>query len=227
MRRRHSYSDRRVVALVLLGGLSTLVVGLVAFRVAYTHTVENTNLVWNLFLAWIPLVVALVLYDRHARRSGVPILVSLGLVWLLFLPNAPYIVTDLRYLAGTTGRAFWFDGVLIGAAATTGLLLGFVSLYLLHDVVRRRLGARRAWVFALGVLGLSSLGVYLGRVLRWNSWDVVTRPGSRAASLGKALVDPFAHPHPIATSLLFATFLVVGYVVFYSVANAGSLLADQ
>ena len=227
MRRRHSYSDRRVVALALLGGLSTLVVGLVAFRVAYTHTVENTNLVWNLFLAWIPLVVALVLYDRHARRSGVPILVSLGLVWLLFFPNAPYIVTDLRYLAGTTGRAFWFDGVLIGAAATTGLLLGFVSLYLLHDVVRRRLGARRAWVFALGVLGLSSLGVYLGRVLRWNSWDVVTRPGSLAASLGKALVDPFAHPHPIATSLLFATFLVVGYVVFYSVANAGSLLADQ
>jgi uncharacterized membrane protein len=226
MRRRLSCSNRRLAVIALLGGLTAFVLGLVVFRVAYTHTIDNTNLVWNLFLAWIPLGIALVLYDRHAHRSRVPTLLSLGCLWLLFFPNAPYIVTDLRYLQWSTGRAFWFDGLLIGTAATTGLLLGFVSLYLLQNVVRRGLGSRLAWTFALSALGLSSLGVYLGRVLRWNSWDVFTRPASLAVPLWHALVDPLAHPRPIAISLLFASFLVGGYVVFYSLANAGSLLAD-
>jgi uncharacterized membrane protein len=221
---RDSASDRRLAVLSALGLLSTLVVGLVAFRVAYTHSTDGTNLVWNLFLAWVPLCLALLLYDRHEHRAGVGL--SLGLLWLLFFPNAPYIVTDFRYLAGSTGKAFWYDGVLIGSAATTGLLLGFVSLYLLHAIVRRAVGERRAWFFAFGVLALSSVGVYLGRVLRWNSWDVFVRPGSIAADLAKALVDPLAHPRPIAISILFTSFLVAGYLAFYSVASASSLLSD-
>jgi uncharacterized membrane protein len=223
---RDSASHRRLAVLSALGLLSTLVVGLVAFRVAYTHSTDGTNLVWNLFLAWVPLCLALLLYDRHERRAGVALLASLGLLWLLFFPNAPYIVTDLRYLAGSTGKAFWYDGLLIGTAATTGLLLGFVSLYLLHAIVRRTVGARRAWVFAFGVLALSSVGVYLGRVLRWNSWDVFVRPGSIAADLAHALLDPLAHPRPIAISILFTSFLVAGYLAFYSLANASSMLSD-
>src|SRR5690349_1662404 len=163
-RLRGSSSDRRLVVLSALGVLSVLVLGLVAFRVAYTHTTDGMNLVWNLFLAWVPLCLALLLYDRYAHRARLGLLASLGLLWLLFFPNAPYIVTDLKYLAGSTGKVFWYDGLLIGTAAMTGLLLGFVSLYLLHAIVRRAIGPRYAWMFAFGVLALSSLGVYLGRV---------------------------------------------------------------
>lgn len=225
-RLRTSFSDRRLAVLAALVALSAVVVGLVAFRVAYTRTADQTNLVWNLFLAWIPLVLALLLYDRHARRAGLTTLAGLGLLWLLFFPNAPYIVTDFKYLAQSTGEAFWFDGVLIGMAALTGLLLGFVSLYLLHAIVRRGVGSRRSWLFVLAVLGLSSFGVYLGRVLRWNSWDVFVRPGSLAGEVAEALVNPLAHPKPIAITLLFTSVLAVGYLAFYSLARASSLLDE-
>jgi uncharacterized membrane protein len=224
-RLRSSFSDRRIAVLAALGALSAVVVGLVAFRVAYTQTADNAGLAWNLFLAWIPLGLALLLYDRRVHRAGPATLAGIGLAWLLFFPNAPYIVTDFTHLAGDTGeKKFWFDGVLIATAATTGLLLGFVSLYLLQAMVRSRLGARCAWLFVFATLGLSSFGVYLGRVQRWNSWDVFVRPGSLAAELGHALVDPLAHPRPIGVSLLFTSFLAASYLVFYRLARASSLL---
>jgi uncharacterized membrane protein len=225
-RLRSSFSDRRLAVLAALGALSAFVVGLVAFRVAYTHTLDNAGLVWNLLLAWIPLGLALLLYDRRVRRAGLATLAGLGLLWLLFFPNAPYIVTDFEHLAGSTGEKFWYDGVLIALAATTGLLVGFVSLYLLQAIVRRGVGARYAWLFVFAALGLGSFGVYLGRVLRWNSWDVFVRPGSLAADLAAALVDPLAHPRPIGITLLFTSFLVAGYLLFYSFARATSLLGE-
>jgi len=225
-RLRASFSDRRLAVLAALGVLSALVVALVAFRVAYTRTADNAGLVWNLFLAWVPLGLALLLYDRHVRRAGFATLAGLGLLWLLFFPNAPYIVTDFKHLAGSTGEKFWYDGILIATAATTGLLLGFVSLYLLQAIVRRGVGVRYAWLFVFAVLGLSSLGVYLGRVLRWNSWDVFVRPGSLASDLGHALVDPLAHPRPIGITFLFTSFLIGGYLLFYSLARSTSLLDE-
>jgi uncharacterized membrane protein len=224
-RLRTSFSDRRLAVLAGLGALSAIVVGLVVFRVAYTGTLDNSGLVWNLFLAWIPLGLALLLYDRRVRRARLASLMGIGVLWLLFFPNAPYIVTDFVHLAGDKGeKRFWFDGVLIGTAATTGLLLGFVSLYLLQAIVRRRVGAGSAWLLVFVALGLSSAGVYLGRVLRWNSWDVFVRPGSVAGQLGRALADPLAHPRPIGVTLLFTSFLAASYLVFYRLARASSLL---
>jgi uncharacterized membrane protein len=224
-RLRHSFSDRRLAVLAALAALSAMVVGLVAFRVAYTRTADNANLVWNLLLAWIPLGLALLLYDRRVRQAGLATLTGIGLAWLLFFPNAPYIVTDFKHLAGDTGeKKFWFDGALIGMAATTGLLLGFVSLYLLQAIVRRRVGARCAWLFVFATLGLGSFGVYLGRVQRWNSWDVFVRPGSLVAELARVLVDPLAHPRPIGVTLLFTSFLAASYLGFYRLVRAGSLL---
>jgi uncharacterized membrane protein len=225
-RLRTSFSDRRLAVVAALAVLSVLVVGLVAFRVAYTGSLVNTGLVWNLVLAWMPLALALVLYDRHVHRARLSTLAGLGLLWLLFFPNAPYIATDFKHLAGSTGEKFWYDGILIATAATTGLLLGLVSLYLLHAIVRRGVGVRLAWLFVFASLGLASFGVYLGRVLRWNSWDVFVRPGSLAADLAHALVDPLAHPRPIGITLLFTCFLVAGYLLFYSLARAASLLGE-
>ena len=225
-RLRTSFSDRRLAVFAALVGLSGLVAGLVAFRVAYSHSFEDVPFLWNLFLAWIPFGLALLIYDRHRRGARLAQVLALGLLWLLFLPNAPYIVTDLRYLTEMTGKAFWFEGLLIGTAAVTGLLLGFISVYLIQAIVRRVAGARYAWLFVLVALALSSVGVYLGRVLRWNSWDVFVRPGSLLAELARVLVDPLAHPRPIAITILFTSFLLASYAIFYSLARTSSLLGE-
>jgi uncharacterized membrane protein len=225
-RLRTSFSDRRLAVFGALVGLSSLVVGLVAFRVGYSHSFEDVPFLWNLFLAWIPFGFALLIYDRYRRSARLAQLGALGLLWLLFFPNAPYIVTDFRYLAHSTGKAFWYEGLLIGTAASTGLLLGFMSLYLIQAIVRRVADARYAWLFVLVALGLSSVGVYLGRVLRWNSWDVFVRPGSLLADLGGVLVDPLGHPRPIAITVLFTAFLLASYAIFYSLVRASSLLSE-
>jgi uncharacterized membrane protein len=200
---------------------------LLAARIVITREVDYAFLVWNLFLAWMPYLLSLwaATIQRRRPRDWWRLLIP-GALWLLFFPNAPYIVTDAKYLAGSTGREFWYDGLLIGTAATTGLLLGFVSLYLIHAIVRRGAGARAAWFFVFGVLGLSSFGIYLGRVLRWNSWDVFVRPGTLVAHISRALLDPLAHPRPIAMTVLFTAFLGASYLLFYTLARATSLLPD-
>jgi uncharacterized membrane protein len=206
---------RAVLVTALLGASAMLVVG-VAIRILATHTLDSTNLVWNLFLAWIPFVLALLLYDGARRGVSPGALVALGAGWLLFLPNAPYIVTDAKWLGEYVGGSIWYDAALIGTAAAIGLVLGFVSLYLVQVVVARRFGHVAGWALAWAALVLSGLGVYLGRFERWNSWQVLTEPTTIVGRLLAAALDPLAHGRPLALSAAFAVTWCVGYALFYS-----------
>jgi uncharacterized membrane protein len=147
-------------------------------------------------------------------------------LWLLFLPNAPYIVTDLKYIDGFSGLEALYNLVLLTSAAFTGLLLGLTSLFIVHAVARRLVGALNAWALVVAVLTLSSFGIYLGRVQRWNSWDVFVRPGSLFGDVAAGLTDPLSHQRPIAVTILFSSFLLASYLVFYSVARLSSLASD-
>jgi uncharacterized membrane protein len=206
---------------------SALLTAGVAARVVVTHTLDATNLVWNLFLAWIPFVLALVLYDGARRGTSPGALVGLLAAWVLFLPNAPYIVTDVKWLGEYAGGSLWIDAALIGTAATIGLVLGFVSLYLVQIVVTRRFGPIVGWSLAWAALVLSGVGVYLGRVQRWNSWDVVTEPTMVAGRLAAAALDPLAHVRPLALSAAFAVVWCVGYALFYSTFRAQLQRLDE
>jgi len=213
--RRPASRRRALLVRALFAASGVLAIG-VAARILATHSLDSTNLVWNLFLAWIPFVVALVLYDGARRGAPPSVLVALGAGWLLFLPNAPYIVTDAKWLGEYAGGSPVYDAMLIGLAAAIGLVLGFVSLYLVQVVVARRFGHVAGWAFAWGALVLSGLGVYLGRFERWNSWEVLTEPTRIAGQLVGAALDPLAHGRPIVLSALFAVTWCVGYALFYS-----------
>jgi uncharacterized membrane protein len=206
---------RRLLLETLLVASGAVTLG-VAARVASTETLETSNLVWNLFLAWIPLVLALVVYDGARRGMPDTPLVGIGLLWLLFLPNAPYIVTDFKWLGNYDSGTHWFDPLLIGGAAAIGLALGFLSLYLVQAVVASRLGRPAGWLLALGALAASGVGVYLGRFERWNSWDVFTEPSRIVGQLVSAALDPLAHGRPLALSISFALAWCTGYALFYA-----------
>src|SRR5262249_61139559 len=96
----------------------------------------------------------------------------------------------------------------------------------IQALVGRTAGGPYALLFVFVSLGLSSIGVYLGRVLRWNSWDVFVRPGSLLGELAGALVDPLGHPRPIAITVLFTSFLLASYAIFYLLARTSSLLSE-
>jgi uncharacterized membrane protein len=212
-------SRRRLAILASLGGLSALVVAMIAVRVLYTGNDYYTNLVWNLFLAWIPFGLAVYAYDGYRKGQGRLQLWAAGGLWLLFFPNALYIITDFKWLRDWAGAPIWYDVVLVSAAAWCGLLLGFGSLYLMQGIVRVAIGTARAWAFALGTLALGSFGVYLGRFERWNSWDVFTRPGHLVQSLLPHIAHPQDHPKALAAMVLFTAFLAMSYLVFYAFAQ--------
>jgi uncharacterized membrane protein len=212
-------SRRRFAILASLAGLSLLVVAMVVVRERYTGSVSYSNLIWNLFLAWIPLGLAVYAQDAYRKGASRVQLWAAGALWLLFFPNALYIVTDFRWLREAAGAPVWYDIVLVSSAAWCGLLLGFTSLYLMQEVVRSAFGTARAWTFALATLALGSFGVYVGRFERWNSWDVFTRPGHLAQSLLPHLAHPQDHPRALAVMVLFTTFLAMSYLVFYAFAQ--------
>jgi uncharacterized membrane protein len=209
-------SRRRLAALGALVLASALGVGLVVLRFAWTGELRYANLVWNLVLAWVPLVLALVVYDRARRGARGLSLVVPAAIWLAFLPNAPYLLTDFMLLRDIHGMPVWFDVALLTTFAWTGLLLGFVSVYLVQRATGRLLGSAAGWSTAVAALGLSGLGIYLGRYLRWNSWDLLVQPGSVAGDV----LEQLASPRLVGMSLVMATFLVVAYAMLYAVLEA-------
>ncbi|NUT56513.1 MAG: DUF1361 domain-containing protein [Thermoleophilia bacterium] len=204
-------SLRRRAVYAALGLLSLFSVALVFARYAYSGEPRFGWVVWNLFLAWIPFGLAILIYDRHRAGTRPLRLLPLAALWLLFLPNAPYIVTDFKHLVADPLVPLWVDVVVIAAPAWTGMLLGFLSLYLVQAVVRSLAGPRVAWAAAVAVLALASFGIYLGRVLRWNSWDVLTNPALLGDLHGVA-----ASPRAIGMTVLLAGFLTSSYLVLYA-----------
>jgi uncharacterized membrane protein len=217
----------RARAVLSLGGLSLVAVGLVGLRFRATGSHDHLWLVWNLALAWIPFGLALAIHDGHRRGSPGPVLAGLGVLWLLFFPNAPYILTDYVHLDAHAAAPIWYDALLISAFALAGLMLGFVSLYLVQAVVRDRFGAPVGWALAIGAIALSSVGIYLGRFVRVNSWDVVTDPSFLIGIARLRLADPLGNPRLIAVSVLFTTFLTLTYCALYSFASLEQELRER
>ncbi|HEV7869577.1 MAG TPA: DUF1361 domain-containing protein [Chthoniobacteraceae bacterium] len=195
---------------------SALCGGLVLVRAAYRQEFVFGAFLWNLFLAWVPVIAAVSAYALRARNAQPPLITTaLWIVWFLFFPNAPYIITDLVHLHERPGVPFWYDLITIMAFALTGLFLGYLSLYLMQEIVRSRFGRMTSWAFALVMLGLSAFGIYLGRFLRWNSWDVLLSPIDTLSNAARiAYLDP--NPRVWAFSLTFFAFSLVCYLIVYS-----------
>ena len=220
-------SRRRTLAVAALLLASAFATATVAVRTMYTGSGEYQNMIWNLVLAWVPFVVALEIYDRHRRGVSATSLALPAVVWLLFLPNAPYLVTDFKYLAELDGAPVWYDAMLLMTFAWLGLLLGFGSLYLMHAVAAKVVGTVAGWVGVACVLGLTAFGVYLGRFQRWNSWDVVRDPAGLAADLWSGATDPLAYPQTLAVTIAFGAFLALGYLVLYSFVRLAAVEASD
>ena len=154
-------------------------VAMVLGRFAYVADLRFRfcGLLLNLFLAWIPMVLALAIWWLLPSRRLA--LWCLFVAWLLFFPNTFYITTDLihDHKFGLDGVFRWYDILMTACFAVTGMFLGSFSLYLLHSIVRVHRGRVKGWLFAGGVLALGSFGTYLGRIVRLNSWDAFMRPG--------------------------------------------------
>ena len=205
------FMSTRVFFLNLFGCLWCCLVLALRFHLAGHH--YYVFMLWNLFLAAIPLGLSLGLSRINRPIVALPLLA----VWLLFFPNAPYILTDLLHLHERADHVpKWLDLLMLLSFALVALSFGFQSLHIVQHWFVQKFSHAVAWCVTLGSLALSGFGIYLGRFDRWNSWDIIRRPASLVSRIASYVFHPLAHSHIWGFSLGFGTMLILAYLFWSS-----------
>jgi len=185
---------------------------LLLFRFARSHSLALGFLAWNLFLAAVPAVAAWFFARAMGKDSSLIVRVGWFVVWLVFLPNAPYIITDFVHLTTHPDIPFWYDTALLVSCAGTGLLLGYTSIADVQFVIARRFSPLAGWMLVVAAVLLSGFGIYLGRFLRWNSWDTVTSPRQLSVAIANRVMNPLSNPQTVGVTVVYGVGLFLGYV---------------
>lgn len=190
-------------------------------RAEKAHTLTYYTLNWNLFLAWVPAGLALIAYNVYRKGSCFGIFLATGCaaVWLLFFPNAPYLLTDLVHLQPRDDIPYWLDQILYLAYSWTGCFLGMVSLLLMQSLVRRSINRWVGWIFSMIAIGLSGFGIYLGRFQRFNSWDIFFDPKPVYKEVLDWLVRPKHNAEAYTFAIVFSIFFFMVYLVLVAILN--------
>jgi uncharacterized membrane protein len=193
-------------------------------RIKYTGQIGYIFLIWNLFLAWIPLGLSMLIYYLYflprSRMKSFTVICT-GALWMVFYPNTHYMITDFIHLRhinfGLLGTGYamsyivWYDFLMFCLLIFTGVLVGFVSLFIIHRLLRKSYNAVTTWLLVIGILFLSSFGIYLGRFIRWNTWDIMMDPGGLVQSIWSSSLN-----FMLAFTMMFGMFLILIYLAFYS-----------
>lgn len=219
MRLRNLTSRERVVA--SLGGLTAVSLGLYMFGALQNSSFLFGYLVWNLFLAWLPLLVVIFLLRSlrtYVWSSWRPF--GLTLLWLILLPNSFYMISDFVHIQDVARHDLLYDVVMFTSFIITAASVGFCSLYLVHAQLFRRVGLRSSNTLIGIILFLCSFAIYLGRDLRWNSWDVLVNPAGILFDVSDHLLHPFQNAAMFTTSLSFFVLLASLYTVGWQIGEA-------
>lgn len=165
--------------------LTAIALGFVFIRVWHRRSPGFVFLIWNIFLAWVPFYLSIILTQYEFKNKGLKFITAF--IWLMFYPNAPYIITDFIHLSAynfyisetyafNNSYRIWYDFFLISIFVITGLILAYASLRLVHNYIKQSYGSFLGWIFISIVSILSGYAIYLGRFIRVNSWEIVTNP---------------------------------------------------
>nr|WP_228394382.1 DUF1361 domain-containing protein [Chryseobacterium glaciei] len=185
------------------------------FRYYLSDTRVFLFLNWNLFLAWIPFVISSILVI-FSIRSKVALAFAI-IVWILFFPNSPYILTDLFHLKARSSVPIWYDLIVILSYAWTGLMCGFISLMDIEKMLSSYFKRTTISIIAVLFLFLSSFGVYLGRFLRWNSWDVLNNPFGLFNDIAVRFIYPLEHSKTWGVTILMGIMLNFMYFMLRAI----------
>lgn len=199
-----------------MGIMTLLCLGLLLFRAAATDSLRYWFIPENLVLAWIGLFLGWYLTQELKYRRWLSWQnLSLTFIWLFFLPNTWYVLTDFIHVSDTGEISELYDIVLIMTLTITGFILGFTSLWLIHKELLKRLKTTQVNTLVALIILTSSFAIYLGRVLRWSSWDVLTNPGGLLLNISDRVIDPLGHMHSYSFTALFFVLLSALYFAFY------------
>lgn len=204
---------RTQFALALLGASFASIL-LFLYGAYRNHSLEFGYFIWNLFLAWLPFLFAIWLVATLRRKlwsSWEAILASV--LWLLFLPNSFYMVSDFIHLYDVKRVDVLYDAVMFSSFIFVGVFLGFCSLYMVHRELHKRFTRKGSAGFLAVIFLLCGFAIYLGRDLRWNSWDILTDPGGLLFDVSDRLLHPSAYPQMFLTIGSFMVLIASMYTL--------------
>jgi uncharacterized membrane protein len=217
-KRGHSPRFQRLFyTLMIANGVSLL---LFALRSLESQSDRYWFLIWNLVLAWLPLAFVWCLLKRVRTTPWLSWQnVALSLLWLGFLPNSFYLVSDLIHLHTTGEVSLLYDAVMFCSFIFNAYVAGFMSLVLMHRLLLTRIAYKKAFGVILTVLLACSFAIYLGRSLRWNTWDVLVNPAGLLFDVSDRIVHPGSHPQALVTTATFFLLLGSMYLVIWEFAR--------
>ncbi|HYF96665.1 MAG TPA: DUF1361 domain-containing protein [Patescibacteria group bacterium] len=192
-------------------------VGLLAGRVMFSDSLRYIFLIWNLVLAIVPLLLAWWLVERLRTQSWLKwqqILITA--LFISFLPNAFYLITDFVHLRQTNEVNLYFDVIMLSSFVLNGIVLGFISIYMVHRELRKRFREQDALIVIGVVFLLASFATYLGRFTRFNTWDILLRPAGLLFDVSDRFINPSRHTDTYVATISLFVVLSTTYLVFYS-----------
>lgn len=202
--------------LATLCASSLVSVFLLVARMVVAGNSKFSFMIWNLFLAWLPVLFALgfrLNLAKHRLQSWQN-LILLGL-WLGFLPNSFYLMSDLIHLQSSGEASILFDIAMMMSFIINGLILGYLSVYIVHTQLLKKWSDRLVAVFLAGIFLACGFAIYLGRFLRWNTWDIIINPFGILFDLSERVVNPVLHIQTYVVTITFFVLLSCTYLVIY------------
>ncbi|MEP7256309.1 MAG: DUF1361 domain-containing protein [Ferruginibacter sp.] len=197
-------------------------IGLLLFvRILFSGRLDYLFLVWNIFLAWIPFFISGLFKSINNISKWKQFFIFC--CWLTFFPNALYIITDLIHLELKSAVPKWFDAILLFSSSILGLMMAFISLYRVEKYLYKLFRKRIVTGLIIMILFLGSFGVYLGRFLRWNSWDIISNPFRLILSIGYRIFFPFDH---LQTWGITGILTVLFYLLYFSIKKLPGYLSQ-
>lgn len=194
---------------------------LLLIRILFSDELRYLFLVWNIFLAWIPFFISGMFSYAYDKSRWKQFLIFC--CWLAFFPNALYIVTDLIHLGQKSDVPKWFDAILLFSSSVLGLMMAFISLYRVEKFLRQLFGSKMVTLLIAMILFLGSFGVYLGRFLRWNSWDIISNPFQLILSIGRRIFYPVDHFQTWGITILLT---ILFYLLYFSIKKLPGYLSQ-
>lgn len=203
--------NNRLKIVAMLFFTSALSIALVFYRVYQTKMLAYIFLIWNLILATIPYVIGLYLYTKRNQQQSIISYSILLFTWLMFLPNAPYILTDLIHLRIREGFLLLLDLIILLFCAWIGLMMCLYSIKDMQQIIQLKYGKQWSIPFTIIIPFVCAFGVYLGRFLRYNSWDIVFNFDTVAIDILKHIVFPHQHIEAVTITFLLGSFILIAY----------------
>jgi len=197
---------------------------LLVIRMLVTGTIEYIFLPWNLFLAFIPYWITWwMTINISIIENKIKLIIALA-AWLLFIPNSFYIITDLFHLIHVRTAPKWFDLLLLFSFAWNGIVCGMLALRRVEQVMLFLSGKGFSLLLVFIVMWLNAFGIYIGRFLRFNSWDIITDPFRLVAEIGQMIFQPFDNAYAWGMTICYAIFMTLLYFTIKKMSESFSLI---